>query len=251
MILILGDIHGNFEFIKWTIKSRKLENCTFIQVGDFGIGYNPGHDIKTLENLNKFLNERNCFVYAIRGNHDDPKYFNGDFYFSNLKLMKDYSTEILEEKKFLFVGGAISIDRKSSLYNMQLSASFGLDEPRYWFDEPFVYDEQKTDELRDIDIVITHTAPEWTYPDNKKGFGWLVEEFIVDDEDLSKDLLHERNEVSKLFNKLVENKNPIELHFYGHFHSSARTAWNGILHQLVDVGELKDLDKLLPDKYIF
>lgn len=251
MIFILGDIHGNFEFIRWTIKSRHLNGCTFIQVGDFGIGYQPGRDMQTLENLNKFLSDYNCFVYAIRGNHDDPKYFNGDFYLSNLKLMKDYSTEIIDEQKFLFVGGAVSIDRKYSLEHMQLSASFGMDKPRYWFDEKFVYDEEQIKNLNDVNIVITHTAPEWCIPDNRKGFGDFVQAFIDVDENLKDDLIAERNELSKLFDKLVENKNPLGLHFYGHFHNSARTEWNGILHQLVDINEVKDLAKFLPDKYTF
>jgi predicted phosphodiesterase len=251
MILILGDIHGNYKHIKWIIKSRHLTDTTIIQVGDFGVGSMPNHDVRLLENLNDFLKEINCFVYAVRGNHDDPKYFNGDYIMSNLKLMPDYSTAKIEEKNFLFVGGAYSIDRKHSLGRMQLAATFGLDEPEYWFDEHFNLDMNKLEEIKDIDVVITHTAPDWCYPDNKGGFGNFVEAFMFDDEFLREDLTRERDHLSQMFYKLKENGNQIKLHFYGHFHNSAITENEGIKHILVDQGETKDIGRYFSGEYIF
>jgi predicted phosphodiesterase len=251
MVLILGDIHGKFSHIKWTIKHRHLRNTTIIQVGDFGVGYEPTVDDKNLEDLNKFLLEKNCTVYAIRGNHDDPSYFEGNHIFSNLKLMPDYSQEIIEGKKFLFCGGAISIDRKFSLSKMQMSASHGLNKPMYWWDEAFDLDLEELEKIRDVEIVITHTAPEWAFPQNKNGFGDFVTAFFFDDAELEADLLKERAAVSKFFQKLKENGNPIELHFYGHFHNTGRVEWQGIDHILVDQGEFKDLGRYLPENYTF
>jgi hypothetical protein len=171
-------------------------------VGDFGVGYEPTVDDKNLEDLNKFLAENNCTVYAIRGNHDDPSYFEGNHIFSNLKLMPDYSQEIIEGKKFLFCGGAISIDRKFSLSKMQMSASHGLNKPMYWWDEAFDLDLEELEKIRDVEIVITHTAPEWAFPQNKNGFGDFVTAFFFDDAELEADLLKERAAVSKFFQKL-------------------------------------------------
>lgn len=251
MILILGDIHGNFKNLKWAIKSRHLTDSTIIQVGDFGVGYKPNYDVNLLEDLNSFLVEKNCFVYAIRGNHDDPKYFDGRYMMSNLKLVPDYSTAKIEDHNFLFVGGAYSIDRKLSLSRMQLAAIYGLDEPEYWFDEPFNLDLAKLEQIKDIDIVITHTAPDWAYPDNKTGFGPFVEAFMFDDEFLREDLTRERDLVSQMFNKLKENGNNIKLHFYGHFHNDHVTEKDGIKHILVNQGEYKDLGKYIPGGYTF
>ena len=251
MTLILGDIHGNYKHIKWAIKSRHLIDTTIIQVGDFGVGYMPNHDVRLLEDLNSFLEEHDCFVYAIRGNHDDPKYFNGDFVLSNLKLMPDYSTAVIENKKYLFVGGAYSIDRKFSLLKSQTAAAYGLDEPYYWFDEHFTLDIEKLEQIKDVDIVITHTAPEWAHPDNRNGFGTFVEAFMFDDEHLREDLTRERDLVSKMFYKLKENGNKPKLHFYGHFHSDARTTHEEIEHILVNQGEFKDVSRYYPGEYKF
>ncbi len=62
----MGDIHGNFNYVKWYIKAHKIENCTIYQVGDFGIGFTTEfNDMNILGDLNRFLNERNIQMYAI------------------------------------------------------------------------------------------------------------------------------------------------------------------------------------------
>lgn len=251
MVFIVGDLHGNWAHLEWTIKHRQLKKCHFIQVGDFGVGYRPSADIELLKELNSFLAEHNCHLWVIRGNHDDPLYFDGKFHYSNLKLMKDYSTEIIEDKKFLFCGGAISIDRHYSLNKMQIAASLGLNQPCYWYDEPFVYDEEKLKQIKDVDIVITHSAPEWCHPQNAGGFNNFVKQFFEDDLNLENELLEERRKLSKFFNALYENGNPMELHFYGHFHDYASTNWLNTTHYLLDIGDAVDLGKYLPDSYTF
>lgn len=248
MVIIIGDIHRNFRHIKEQIEKSSLQNSTLIQVGDFGIGYKPSIDMDILNDLNNFLEKNNCLLYVIRGNHDDPHYFDGTYHYSNLKLMKDYSTEIIENKKYLFCGGATSIDRVSLKKRMQLTEKLGIIEPIYWEAESFVYDEEKLKDLHDIDIVITHTAPEWCYPHR---IGSYFEESFKEDSNLKENLMHERSSVSKLFNKLKENNNPVELHFYGHFHQSAHTEWYGISHFLVDAKEFLSLDRYLAENYDF
>ena len=39
MLIFLGDIHGNFNNLKWQIETNKIIDATIIQVGDFGIGF--------------------------------------------------------------------------------------------------------------------------------------------------------------------------------------------------------------------
>ena len=81
-----------------------------IQVGDFGAGFRKDF-LDDMLYLNDVLNEYNVTLYVIRGNHDDPKFFNGNHNWGNLKLLKDYTVLDLEGKKILLIGGAISIDR--------------------------------------------------------------------------------------------------------------------------------------------
>ena len=135
-MIFIGDIHGNFNYIKYVIRHRHIEDETLIQVGDFGIGFEKKHvDLDLLYDLNDFLKKHNCILYVIRGNHDDPAYFTGLFMFSHLKLVPDYTIVNIEDKNVLFVGGAHSVDRARRIEFNDV-----------WFpDEMFNLDEDKLD----------------------------------------------------------------------------------------------------------
>lgn len=241
-ILHLGDIHGNFEFLKREIKRLKIgkndEVAYIIQCGDFGIGFHPTKDVETLYLLNKFLKKRNIILIAIRGNHDDPSFFNGDYLLSNLKLVPDYSTMDIYNIKYLFVGGAISIDRKPRLERMQEAASYGNKLSLYWFDETFNLDEEKISQIKDVDVLVTHSAPPYCFPETK---GPLVAEFARYDDELMKDLIKEREDISTMIDLLRKNGNFIRYHFYGHFHQHHITMNNYTSHYLVNINQFIEL----------
>ena len=90
-LYILGDIHSNFSIINYYLKSLKIENSIIIQIGDFGLGFKEKEERKNLLELNYKLLENNCMLYAIRGNHDNPEYFNNLNLYSNIILLKDWS----------------------------------------------------------------------------------------------------------------------------------------------------------------
>lgn len=238
MIIFLGDIHGNFNYIASEIKRKMISDCTIIQVGDFGIGFTtPENDKKILETFDLFLAQYNITMYVIRGNHDNPKFFKGEHILNNLKLIPDYTVLEIDNHRILCVGGAVSVDRVPRLSEMQKSAGYGSKKEQFWFDENFVFLEDKIKDLRDIDIVVTHTAPEWCAPDNSRGFGSFVEEFAYYDDKLIDDLKFERAEMTKMFNLLSEN-NKISHHFYGHFHRHDVTIKDETTHTMVDINEL-------------
>jgi len=242
MILLLGDIHGNFNYIMGEINRKRLTDCTIIQVGDFGIGFTtPENDMRILEDLNEQLKEKNITMYAIRGNHDNPAFFKGDHILSNLKLLPDYTVLDLEGKKILLVGGAVSVDRVPRLTEMQKLARYGSKKEQYWFDENFVFDEDKVKDLTGIDVVVTHTAPEWCAPDNRGGFGPFVEGFAYYDNKLLEDLAFERSEVTKMF-KILNSNNYIKNHYYGHFHRHDITINGYTTHMLLNINEFWMLD---------
>jgi len=237
MILFLGDIHGNFEYIKGLIKRTKISDCAIFQLGDFGVGFGkPAYEKDNLLLINKFMKERNIIMYAMRGNHDDPAYFNGDHIYDNLKLMPDYSVVEYDDYKLLLIGGAISIDRKMRLKDDTAAARYGSSRRSYWFDEKVVLDEEKLSQISNIDILITHTAPDWCTPQNKIGFGGLVDSFSENDPTLKDELKEERELMSKIFN-LIQKQSFVKNHYYGHFHRSDITLNNGCQHQLVDINE--------------
>ena len=43
---LIGDTHGNFEYIRNTIKTRLIMDTTLLHVGDFGVGFTTERDDK-------------------------------------------------------------------------------------------------------------------------------------------------------------------------------------------------------------
>lgn len=241
MILLLGDIHGNFNFLKNQISSKQISDCTIIQVGDFGIGFTyEDNDTQTLQNLDVFLKDNNITMYVIRGNHDNPYFFNGNHMYENLKLLKDWTTLELEGYNFLFIGGAISVDRISRIRENSSNIRYGSRKRCYWDNEGIEYRVGYGRTLENIDIVVSHTSPDWCFPNNKLGFGKFVEDWTKYDKNLTVDLMTERNQMSNIFLDLYEN-NKIKKHFYGHFHSSKLENHDGVDHHLLDINEFYQL----------
>ena len=75
---------------------KPFENTVFIVVGDCGFGFPETKEDKIRKmlksNFNTFLEKRNLYLLFIRGNHDDPSYFNNSKYrFTNrFILIPDY-----------------------------------------------------------------------------------------------------------------------------------------------------------------
>jgi hypothetical protein len=109
----------------------------------------------------------------------------------------------------------------------------------WWPDEVFVLDVDKIKDLRDINIMVTHTCPHYCTPDNTFSLGPFVEGIIKDtgDTELRTDLLFERNQVTQAFS-IVKMNNDIEYAYYGHFHKSDVMNMYGTKHRLLGVGEL-------------
>ena len=196
LILIHGDNHGQWDRLFRIIDEKAIENCTLISAGDCGIGFKAPHkQEREFELLNDRFKKRNINYLAIRGNHDDPSYFLGQYNYSHFKLLPDYHTEILNGEKFLFVGGAISIDRRYRTLGHS-----------YWSDEAFVLDESK---IFECDVLITHSAPTWNGPIDKSG----IDNWCQKDPTLWDDCLKERKDISALIKKCKAKK-----HYCGHFH---------------------------------
>lgn len=238
---MLGDIHGNFNYLKHLLNSKKVSDCYIIQVGDFGAGFTSDtNELNLLNDLNKFLNDRNIIMYAIRGNHDDPKYFDGRIKLTNLELVPDYTILDLEGNRIMCIGGAISVDRIPRISEDMINARYGITNRNYWYDEAIIFNEEAIINAKDINILVTHTAPDFCVPDNKFGFGYLVDEFALEDTKLKEDLKKERDLMTKIFDMLTENNN-ITTHFYGHFHRSNKNKIVNCEHILLDINELLEL----------
>ena len=214
-ILIVGDIHGKFRPLLSDIVRKGIENCYLICVGDLGIGshYSRKGEIEACKDLNAFMQDRNIHFMSIHGNHDDPSYFKkgSSAPFSNFELLEDYTVRELNGEKFLFVGGAVSIDR---LYRREGSS--------YWRDETFGLDESK---IQECDVLITHSAPSWVGPFDKQGISsWCKKDTTLWDECLT-----ERKDHDTLL-KLSKPKRS----YHGHFHLYSQVEHNGTVATIID-----------------
>lgn len=242
-MILIGDTHGSWSGILATIKRRNLKDVTLYHVGDIGVGFSESefNEMQTLGTYNKEFKQRNIMFYGIRGNHDNPVFFDGRVNMDNLKLLPDYSIVEIDGKNVLGVGGAISIDRVPRRRWNLTEAKHGRDKRYHWDSETFFLDFDKTKAAKDIDIVVTHTSPNFVHPIDKDGnFPRIVEQFFGDDPYLKDELITERKEVTRLYDILAENNN-ISHWVYGHFHRSQSMEHEGTKFVLLDCGEFYEI----------
>lgn len=178
-VYILGDTHGMWTPLRHRIEKYNIKSCTIIGVGDNGIGFvHPDKQHAAFKALNEFFKDRDIEFMSIRGNHDDPSYFLGGVKYSNFELLPDYTTREINGEKYLFVGGAVSIDRRVRTPHQS-----------YWYDEIFVL---KPELITECDVLITHSAPTWLGDFNKSGIeGWLSKDDTLWDECMKERIDHD------------------------------------------------------------
>lgn len=212
-MLFLGDIHGAFFDLERKIENEKIVNDTIIQLGDTGVGFYHMTEM-TLTRLGEKLFERGLTMYMIRGNHDNPNYFQGlANYGKGLFLVPDYTYLKIENKLLLLIGGGISLDRTMRVQGQT-----------YWLNEPI----QKHKILnKNVDILVTH-VPLPNKFNNPEGEG-IVNHWKQYDRDLKIDLEKEH----KVLNYLDET-----VHFKkwiaGHYHKNDIVETDKACYQIVD-----------------
>lgn len=210
-----GDWHGRWNDAVREIKRIDLSDVLLIQVGDFGAGFDrPSKFEGAMRMLDQTLSGRNIRLLAIRGNHDDPSYFDGRQY-GNVRLLRDYTTVLVSGgRRVLCVGGAVSVDRlpnpdvrdyRGSSWKGRRPGS------NYWPDEPFRLEHV---EEGSADCVVTHSAPAFCFPLHKVG----IEKWCRHDPQLERDIRKERAGLAALADQLGPGVSEWR---YGHFHSSS------------------------------
>lgn len=241
-LCICGDIHGEFRTLIFNIKRLGIENSVIIIAGDCGIGFEKElHYTQLYNKIAKPLEATNNLLILVRGNHDDPAYFNGEkIDFERMKCIPDYSVVLASNRKVLCIGGAVSIDRKHRRDKMWIDElKNGKARPLYWENEVAMYNAQELNELRNIaiDTVVTHTCPSFCYPVYKSG----IESWLLQDAELLGDLNAERDEMDKIYNHLITDNHPLANWYYAHFHQSNTEFINNISFSLLTIMEIKEV----------
>lgn len=213
-IYVIGDIHGNFDFVKYKIRSLHLSNCLIILCGDVGMGFQPELDKSKIAYLNKLLKIRSIYVVAIRGNHDDPNFFTDSELTSNWLNVADYTVLNVQDEHILCVGGGTSIDRSYRKAN-----NWG-----YWENEKAIY-QPKVE--YPINVICSHISPSFCHPLVK---GQVVDFYAKDDPTLIQELDEER----ELMNRVYEDyKDTLTHWYYGHYHVNYIEVINGVKFTLL------------------
>lgn len=242
-IIACGDVHGEFEALAEKIAEYGISDATVVVAGDCGFGFEPWcfYDRLYRERLHARLEQANVLLLMVRGNHDDPRYFDGEMIdYPCMKTLPDYTVVHTCSHNILCIGGAVSVDRNFRLSMMDMHRMQGKRcLPLYWRDEAFLYDERElvilTDEDVRIDTVVTHSAPSFCPPAAKRD----LEHFCAGDEWLADDIRHERRDQERLYRWLTVHGHPLHAWYYGHYHASATTIHDGTIFHLLDIMEMK------------
>lgn len=246
-IVVSGDIHGDFNQLVYKLCVQyRMRDTVLIVAGDCGFGFEKQESYENMVKRNaKRMNEANNQIVFVRGNHDNPAYFDGcTFKHQRFMAVPDYTILQVCSHAILCVGGGISIDRQHRVQvwegKQARSASNNpadkLARNVYWVTEVPVFDEEKMIAISAqyaVDTIITHTAPSFCELLIKKN----LREWAVIDSNLLVDVIAERITMDRLHNRLKTDHHPVSHWFYSHFHQSWYCNIDGVLFRMLDIME--------------
>lgn len=220
-IFVIGDTHGKFGCIEEWLYEYANQGDTLISVGDFGSMTHP----KRLESLGNKLVDKGVTCLANRGNHSIPLFHSQNKKFGGLEFAPDYSIKNIEGERFLFLGGAVSVDRSRR------------EEGRDWFaGEEFNLQKEKIKLIRNVDYVISHACPNFAAPFPVKD-GGIVDYYSDIDRGLLSSLKKEGRDMKLAFDILSQN-NKIKKWIFGHWHTTHRREQNSVQFRCLDIDEM-------------
>lgn len=247
-IVVAGDIHGDFKALVYKCCIQlNMTDTLIIVAGDCGFGFQrPNYYEDMYKKVSSRLFKANNWLVFVRGNHDNPAYFDGkQVDYKRWKAVPDYSVLRACDHTILCIGGAISVDRSyrlSEMYGMTVVVEEDrrLEVAYYWPDEKPIYDEKKLaaiNEVCTVDVVVSHTAPSFCEKQSRTD----IQNWLTKDEDLLQDIKAERKVMDGVHTFLKEHDHPVSQWCYGHFHQSWHSEIDGIKYNMLDCLELKEL----------
>lgn len=213
---LCGDIHGQFGQLGYILSN--FSDCNFLVIGDCGVGLQqPKTESYRLSVLNEICVENNITLLFGRGNHDRKIDFDNRFLKSNIQAIADYT--YFEEKKMLWIGGGISIDRKIRKENVE-----------WWSDEKIDF---RYDFPEEVENLVTHVPPNWVGPN---GMNKSIANFAEKDKTLWAELQEERAAVDKLFEAYKPKRS-----YHGHMHCSETGSFGGCLSKILNIFEIVEI----------
>lgn len=234
-----GDIHGDTNELTYEIIKRDLKDCTIILLGDVGIF--RYRDYKRYKYLDTTCSERNITVYALRGNHDNPGFFNDltnpiikRFWekFTNFKPLKDLTILLTSNRnKILTLPGAISRDR-CTRKNWRRTYVHEYDYYRGgdWWPKEII--PQLPEDLGEFDAILSHNGP---IP--CRGIITIPDSFKAQDEAVESDIAQEQKYLHNIQVKLKP-----KVWWFGHYHNQYDYESNNTKYRILAISELSEFN---------
>lgn len=219
-LYLCGDVHGEFNSL---FHISSFPHSDVIVLGDFGMGFDKSFN-SFYEKFEKRLEKNDITFYVMRGNHDDPSYFDGTYDKPRVKFIKDYEILELGGLKILPIGGATSIDIDWRIDKNKEYEHYGSSR-RVWWENEGVQEIPLRKLPKVVDLVISHTAPIQFEPIP----------FRTDDVSLEqyKKILSERKYLGTVLDNIKT-----DYWYYGHFHTSICRSYNEMLYKGLNILEI-------------
>lgn len=231
-----GDIHGNGDALSWKVQYHNLKDCTLILLGDVGIF--RYRDYKHYKFLDETCRQLNITIYALRGNHDNPGFFNdrqnpiiSRFWskFTNIKPLSDFDVLVYQNKHILILPGAISRDRctRKSWRSTHINVYDYYRGGDWWAKETI---HPLIDVDVPIDAIMSHNGPRIDFDGNR-----VPDTFKEQDPHVESDL---KEEQTKLYEALDKYKP--STWWFGHYHISFIYKLNNTMCRIMDIEEIDE-----------
>ncbi len=238
-VVVCGDIHGDFHTLTYKMCIQyQMTDTLLIVAGDCGFGFDKPAYYEQVYNKDAVrLRKANNWIAFVRGNHDNPAYFNEErIACKRWRTVPDYSVISACGHNILCIGGAISIDRE---YRLKKQVRCALSQTGYyWPDEAPVFLKEAIDSLTlPIDTVVTHTAPSFC---EKQDHAFLYE-WAEMDPTLLDNVAAERQTMDCIYECIKQTELPVQNWIYGHFHESWTSFIDGIRFKMLDIMEFYEI----------
>ncbi|WP_146196766.1 metallophosphoesterase [Fibrobacter succinogenes] len=210
---ICGDIHGELSALVRNTINRGISCADILVVGDFGAGFGRPNSMNVAYGkVHATLEKNDICIHTIRGNYDDPLFFDGLHDYERLHFLPDHRIIELCGKKIYPVGGAVSSDidlvdpltRKSRRMQNDALIRYGSSKRIWWPNEaPSLIAEGFSETA---DVVVSHEAP------------LSFEPPLVRADHMCDDTWLKIVESRKYLDFILSQVKP-PLWFYGHYHS--------------------------------
>lgn len=227
-IFLCGDIHGDLKELSWTLTEKLgLQDISCIVLGDFGTGFGGPNSTNVLyDSVKGKLEKNNIRLYAIRGNHDDPSYFDGQHNYPRLVFLKDHTLVNIDGWDIYPIGGAQSTDMDERLKENAKNESRGNNRRVWWPDERPNMDIHKFPGR--AEVIISHTAP--------ISFDPVVTRQSEMSSTIYNNIVEERTYLSEPLTEIRA-----DYWFYGHFHDHFSGTYGNLIYRGLGIKELFEL----------